>query len=392
MNLSAKTGFICACFLLLSAFANADPHSDGLSLGKASLSKLSSNVTSANAKGIPFYTEKPSQSSQFGSTSLFNVGTGRINSCKTEAPGSDKIANQECSAVNFLAKNPYERVKVKIDEKDPIITGIGEIINNAKPGDITENCGTKTTTTPNIYGTEVCNRYNLSETQTCSLGQVVDVNSKSNFQCQKTNSVLENVSCDRYLAVTCPDHPALCEAGGILAQTISNSTGTATASFQNPYLDFYQFINTVNTRETSTFTFEIPDASLIGVFRLMYVQQDNWLALKINGQFVRVFRAQLSEELQTSANKLEIVYSNGRPYVDIGVGQLFTVEPGLYPLAENKDLDMRKYLKSGTNTIEFILANGNSYGIGEAKFEVRQFCEPCKEEWTDQCSALNNRI
>lgn len=47
----------------------------------------------------------------------------------------------------LLGKEPYERVKVDVDENDPIISGIGEIINNAKPGDITENCGTKTTTT-----------------------------------------------------------------------------------------------------------------------------------------------------------------------------------------------------------------------------------------------------
>lgn len=81
--------------LLVAAIrALADPHSEGTELGKSNLSKLSSNVTSANAKSMPFYTDTPSQSSQFGSSSLFTVGTSRINSCKNEADGPDPIANK----------------------------------------------------------------------------------------------------------------------------------------------------------------------------------------------------------------------------------------------------------------------------------------------------------
>lgn len=377
--------------LVLAGTAQADPHSEGLTLGKSNLGKLSSNVNSSNAKAMPFYTDKPPQSSEFGGSSLFNVGTARINTCKTEPDGPDQIANQECDAVNFLAKNPYEKVKVDVDENDPIISGIGEIINNAKPGEITENCGTKTTTTPNIYATEVCNSYNLSENKSCAMGQIVNVDTKANFQCNTTKNAIENVTCDKYLAVACPNTPAYCDAGGINAETIGKSTGTAVASFTPPYLDFYQMIHTVNTRETSTFTFNITDISLIGMFKLVYIQQDNWLALIINGKFVRVFRAQLSEQLATSATKLEIVTSNGRPYVDIGVGQLFDVEPHLYPLELNLDMDMRPYLKTGKNTVEFILANGKSYGIGETKFEIRQFCQPCTETWTDQCSPFEAR-
>lgn len=370
---------------------NADPHSDGLELGKNNLNKLSSKVNNSNAQTMPHYTNKPPQSQNFGSSDLFGVGVTRINTCKTETHGPDQIANQECDAVNFLAKNPEQRTKFPVDPNDPIISGIGDTINNAKGGDVTQVCTTKTTTTPDIYSTEVCNEYNLADAKACTMGQVVQVDAKSNYQCNVTKNALQTYTCDAYISVACPQVPAYCDAGGITTGSVSKSTGTATVSFAPPYLDFYQRINTVNTRETSTFQFNIDNINLISVFTLVYVQQDNWLGLKINGKLVKVFRAQLPDSLAYAATGIDIVWSGGRPYVDIGVGQLFAVEPGLYPLALAVDLDMRQYLVSGNNTIEFILANGNSYGIGEAKFEVKQLCQPCTETWVDQCSDFWSR-
>jgi hypothetical protein len=140
----------------------ADPHSDGLELGKNNLNKLSSKVSKSNAQTMPHYTDKPPQSQNFGSTDLFGVGVSRINTCKTSTHGPDQVANQECDAVNFLAKNPEQRTKFPLNPNDPIISGIGETINNANGGTATDACGTKTTTTPDIYSTEVCNEYNLS--------------------------------------------------------------------------------------------------------------------------------------------------------------------------------------------------------------------------------------
>lgn len=378
-------------FTISTANAFADPHSDGLELGKSNLSKLSSKVNNANAQGMPHYTNNPPQSQSFGSASLFDVGVTRINTCKTATHGTDQIANQECDAVNFLAKNPQEKVKFPVSPTDPIISGIGDTINNAKGGDLTNACTTKTTTTPDIYSTEVCNEYNLSEAKACTMGQIVQVDAKSNYQCNVTKNAVQTYTCDNYIAVACPQKPTYCDAGGITTGSVTKSTGAATVSFVPPYLDFYQRINTINTRETSTFQFNIENINLVSVFRLVYVQQDNWLGLKINGKLVKVFRAQLPDSLAYAATGVNIVWSGGRPYVDIGVGQLFTVEPGLYPLTLAVDLDMRQYLKAGNNTIEFILANGNSYGIGEAKFEVKQLCQPCTETWVDQCAVFSAR-
>ncbi|MCE1021185.1 hypothetical protein LU640_26860 [Pseudomonas monteilii] len=384
MKFSTQSLLTLAAALVLSSTAGADPHSEGTELGKSNLSKLSSNVTSSNAKAMPFYTDTPSQSSQFGSTSLFNVGTARINSCKTEPDGTDQIANQECDAVNFLAKNPYERVKVDVDENDPIISGIGEIINNAKPGDITENCGTKTTTTPDIYSTEVCNIYNLSEEKYCSMGQVVDVDAKANFQCNVTHNAVERVACDKYLTMVCEPPIVGCDNGGIVpgstqadmytSWTLANSNGTYALQFGSIGDNYWKAGMYDRSLE-----FKVKDPNQLSEFVLASISFDDYIIIKLNGNFIY--------SGPVGGTSLEIV--NGK--VDVGDGVLRRLD-----LERNNtvkpNINLVPYLVSGTNRLETRTAVG---GTGETYITInaRMLCNgPCTEKWTDQCSALNARL
>lgn len=127
---------------------------------------------------------------------------------------------------------------------------------------------------------------------------------------------------------------------------------------------------------------------------------DNWLGIRINGVWYRVFMGNFTDAQGFATTKLEIVSATGfakNLAVDVGNGTLYPVEPnytgggsgGLY--AGNLDLDIRPYLKTGTNTIDFIIVNGTYSGVGEAKFEVRQYCAPCTEVWTDQCESYEAR-
>ncbi|MQT92696.1 hypothetical protein [Pseudomonas helleri] len=218
MNLNWKIISAAGLLALMmsSGQAFADAHSDGLALGKSNLNKLSSKVNNANAQGMPHYTNNPPQSQNFGSSSLFDVGATRINTCKTAVAGSDKVSNQECDAVNFLAKNPENRTKFPIDPHDPIIKGIGDTINNAKGGDVNQACTTKTTTTPNLYATEVCNEFYLSEPKLCTMGQVVEVTANANFLCNVTKNALEYKNCDNALIVSCSPPVDGCDNGGII--------------------------------------------------------------------------------------------------------------------------------------------------------------------------------
>ncbi|WP_128637249.1 hypothetical protein [Pseudomonas taiwanensis] len=333
MKMGEKRLLTLAGLLVAAASAIADPHSEGTELGKSNLSKLSSNVTSANAKSIPFYTDTPSQSSQFGSSSLFTVGTNRINSCKTEADGPDAIANQECDAVNFLAKNPYERVKVDVDENDPIISGIGEIINDANPGDIAENCGTKTTTTPDIYSTEVCNEYNLSDKKTCSMSQVVSVDTKANFQCNITQNAIETVSCDRYLLLSCQPPIAGCTGSGIAVNSATISNGAYQFTLVGSALTIVNNVTAINKVTEADFSFSIAGLDRVDEFFINAIHSDNYVGIAVNGSFLGV-HGRAFGGWNANATKLIKIPTTALPMLDGVTTQPITTKPRLATISK----------------------------------------------------------
>lgn len=378
--------FRTACFTLsvlaVASQSWADGHSEGLSLGQSNLNKLSSNVSSSNAKSMPFYTDTPAQASQFGSSSLFNVGTGRINSCKTAVHGPDQVANQECDAVNFLAKNPYERITVGVDPHDPIIGGIGDVINGATGGSVDASCGTKTTTTPDKYKTEVCNIYNVSDPKSCSMGQIVDVDAKANFQCNVTHNAVETQSCDKVLNVQCSTPVAGCDNGGIVPGSVAGDMATTWGpdGKGNYVLQFglgygYQFHDGSYDRDM---TLNIANLDLIQQFSLSDILFDDFLLVSVNG--VVVYNGPYG------GNKLELV--NGR--VDIGDGVLRNPDGGR-PWQVYPGTDLRPFLHNGANTIHTRTVVGGDGGL-YVKFATTMLCPgACTYSWDDQCTQLDAR-
>ena len=296
MNLNWKIISAAGLLALMmsSGQAFADAHSDGLALGKSNLNKLSSKVNNANAQGMPHYTNNPPQSQNFGSSSLFDVGATRINTCKTAVAGSDKVSNQECDAVNFLAKNPENRTKFPIDPHDPIIKGIGDTINNAKGGDVNQACTTKTTTTPNLYATEVCNEFYLSEPKLCTMGQVVEVTANANFLCNVTKNALEYKNCDNALIVSCSPPVDGCDNGGIIPGSTQGDMYTTWGPIGggNYALQFgvigdnYWYGGYMGVLNVRTLQFNINNVSTVTQFMLANVWYDDYLMVQVNGAVV----------------------------------------------------------------------------------------------------------
>lgn len=387
-----RSGLLVLLGLLIVNNVSADAHSEGSAFGKSNLSKLSSNVTSSNAKAMPFYTDTPSQSSQFGSTSLFTVGTGRINSCKTEAEGPDDVANQECAAVNFLAKNPYERVKVDIDPKDPIIVGIGEIINNAKPGTISESCGTKTTTTPDIYSTEVCNLYNVSDLKSCTMGQVVDVDAKANFQCKVTKNSLDKVTCDKYLVLSCQPPIAGCTGSGIAVNSASISNGAYQFTLVGSALTITNEITAINRITEADFNFSIAGLDRVDEFFINAIHSDNYVGIEVNGTFIGV-HGRAFGGWNPNATKLVQDTNWSPPHArwSDNPGDHYKAETGTN-LKTGQNINLIPYLREGSNVINVKVLNGKGPGYGRVYITAHQKCPPvCSETWVDQCSSYNQR-
>ncbi|WP_425953153.1 hypothetical protein [Ralstonia pseudosolanacearum] len=269
-----------ALLLLMSNVAFADAHSDGLAFGQSQLSNLSGNVTSPSAQGTPYYTNQPPQSSGFGMGSLVELGVGRINTCKTASSGADGVADQECKAVNFLAKNPQTRAKFTVSPNDPILAGISHTINNAKPGDLLDNgCVQKTTTTPDQHQTEVCNEYLVNKDQMCTMGQVVQVDSQSNYQCDQQFKQTFPVTCQKRLVVTVVP-------GGDPGNVVNNvATAPGTDTAYDAANQKYTFNVTVPTPDGRVYRgnffqtnngFNIVDMSKLISARITNVQMGGW--------------------------------------------------------------------------------------------------------------------
>ncbi|WP_194713320.1 hypothetical protein [Noviherbaspirillum soli] len=199
-------GFVAACFFanVQAAGPGFDPaqltskHDAGIDFAKSQLGKSAANVNLNNAKSTPFYNPSPKQAAGFASTDIFGIGSSRITECKTEAKGTDKVANQECEAVNFLAKNPDNRKRFQLPSNDPAILAGRDAINKAKKDTLSENgCVMRTTTTPSQSRIESCNEYNPIEASNCIMGREIVVDDYSNYQCDQTLNAYEYPKCNK---------------------------------------------------------------------------------------------------------------------------------------------------------------------------------------------------
>ena len=400
MNLNWKIISAAGLLALMmsSGQAFADAHSDGLALGKSNLNKLSSKVNNANAQGMPHYTNNPPQSQNFGSSSLFDVGATRINTCKTAVAGSDKVSNQECDAVNFLAKNPENRTKFPIDPHDPIIKGIGDTINNAKGGDVNQACTTKTTTTPNLYATEVCNEFYLSEPKLCTMGQVVEVTANANFLCNVTKNALEYKNCDNALIVSCSPPVDGCDNGGIIPGSTQGDMYTTWGPIGggNYALQFgvigdnHWYGGYMGVLNVRTLQFNINNVSTVTQFMLANVWYDDYLMVQVNGAVV--FNGPYG------GSSLSLVPKTcGRDHdpcnrVDVGDGQGAVHAPELgNSWSGSPNIDLRPYLMNGNNVITTSTVVG---GAGESAIQIqaRMMCPgSCTYTWDNQCVGLDAR-
>lgn len=197
---------------------------EGKAFGQSNLGTSYNRATTTDPKTVPYYNENPQQKQSYGAPNLFDVGFARIESCKTEAPGTDRMANQECQAVNFLAKNP--RARFQLTPNDPAIVAARNAINNAgKYADsVYQNaCTTKTTRVPEERALRGCAEYLAIEDAQCTEGWVVYRDDDSNFQCEQTYKAVEILTCEKTLYSTCS------RDGATITDTSTSNSGIFTA-------------------------------------------------------------------------------------------------------------------------------------------------------------------
>ena len=199
---------VLAAFLLvwpLDLFAGdaASAYTEGQTFGSAQKGS-SGSITSFDTTKLPNYNTNPSQTGLYGGSSLFQPGVDKINNCAGYTPGTNTVENQECEAVNFLAKNPSQRINVSIPTTDPIRSANVESATNPKDVlrrfgmDFDGNpglCHEVTHVTDVTYRNEICYETVEVETLSCSVGRTVVVDADSNYLCKQTYQAIDVLTC-----------------------------------------------------------------------------------------------------------------------------------------------------------------------------------------------------
>jgi hypothetical protein len=203
---------VALCLLLLYCAASladtTQTFNDAKSFASGKTQGLFDNVTSGAAQDkVPRYGTNPQETQYFqgGQGQLSGPGIGKMQSCATYTPGPDKVANQECEAVNFLARNPQVRPQFNLSKNDPMFVSARNLRGNADrffqslgmggSGTSTQ-CTQRTETTPAQYTTETCSSIKEVGTQQCTMGRIINIDTDSNFQCDQMINAYETATCN----------------------------------------------------------------------------------------------------------------------------------------------------------------------------------------------------
>jgi hypothetical protein len=253
-SFSKKLVVILYLSATIPAIAHASAQTDAFAAGQALANgaqastaagvtngSVANTVNSFNPTYYQYSTNAPQTSLyQGGNGDTISAGAGKITACQTGATNPDQFLQQNCNAINFMAKNPSTRPQFSISPTDPNIALSKAILANAPTlaanslgyanpaavGTSFSGCTNTTVTTPATYQTEVCNDFNSIASQTCTMGQTVVVNANTSYQCNKTANAYQVQTCSRTLnaVVTQPQPlPATpnfnCPAGQTLSGT-----------------------------------------------------------------------------------------------------------------------------------------------------------------------------
>lgn len=232
--MASRTRKIVALICLLAVsngHLQADPmtaaqaFAEGKALGQGASGSVAGNITngtiantvnSFNPQYYQYSTTAPeTQYFQGGNGDTYTPGASKITSCANDPANPDKFLQQNCDAINYMARNPATRPQFTINPNDPMILNSRRITANAGTlaaqslgfadpsaiGSFTA-CQTTTTSTSPTYTTEVCNEYLSTTENMCIVGRDVVVDAQSNFQCNETASSYESLGCRRGVSVT----------------------------------------------------------------------------------------------------------------------------------------------------------------------------------------------
>ena len=412
---SSKPSLLLMLAVLFSQAVRADnmqAFNEAKALANRKLQSSFNGVNSGSAQqSIPKFGSSADEAGYFagGQGQLSGYGVGKMQTCANQAPGADRLANQECEAVNLLAHNPQVRPAFPMDKNSPVFQKSRQINQNAEqafaqyfPNRQGESsaCVSKTETTPGQYSTQICADIKEAEGQQCTMGRLIDIDSDANFQCEQTINSYEHFKCKRSSNVTCTGGGDGCDQGGIIPNSwagdmatsfIPVGAGNFMLQFGTIADNYWRGWGAVYDRSLS---FEVRDTALISRFSLTRAAFDDWLLVKVNGSTVYVG--------PYGGDRLEVV--SRCAWTDSETGQCAYYQNVVQYCANcfgspelstswniGLNIDIRRFLRNGSNTIfmRTIVAGG---GEGAIQLTTRQFCPlQCSVSTRNDCASLEAR-
>ncbi|MBS2132334.1 hypothetical protein KEX41_29575 (plasmid) [Burkholderia thailandensis] len=381
--------------------------SEGQSFGTTGYQSANGSIATGGSS-VPNYTNQDGQLTPLyggGKGSLGPAGSGKEADCSTRPANPSAYWQQECDAVNYLAKKPPN--KFPLGASDPIVSGSAGTIKNPGTTSGSQSCRDVTTTVPATYKTETCEQAVGTQTYTC--------NRINNPQCYEPYQG--------------------CANGGVVETGFGGGFANREAS-NSALWDFGVDTGNIDnsgyhggTRYASM-SFTVQNVSQIGTAVISTITAANTLrSVDINGTTAytdtkdggRVLQCGIGQgtDPDTGADIASAGYLTGntKPFyidqlrsvcsdrtafvADGGITEyksFFTF--GYYyegnPHTINPNIDIRPYLHEGVNTVELQIAIGGygDEGGGEAKvvLTMNQICTPvCTANWIDQCTSFEQR-
>jgi len=199
------------------AFSDAQALAGGASASAAA--GISGNAAANTVNG--FNSTYYQYSNTAPEAALFQGGNGstqapalnKITSCANDPANPDKFLQQNCDAINLMAKNPSTRPQFQLTN-DPMFAKTRAIEANSSTlaanalGFVDQNaigaftgCTTQNQTTPATQAIEVCHEGSTDSSQTCRIGRSVVVSANTNYQCDKTTNTYLPQTCDKTVNV-----------------------------------------------------------------------------------------------------------------------------------------------------------------------------------------------
>ena len=230
-----------------------------------------------------------------------------------------------------------------------------------------KNCEpTETILTTNTE--DICDEYHNTKINTCFPEQIVEIDTKYNYLCNKIRESKVKTCTDQITSISCKQN-SQCDMGGINPGSMDSDisfwfdNGELLMGKQD-YAGWGGFCTSYDRKAT----FELINIDKIKEFTLIHVRFDDYIEIDVNGQ--RVFAGP-----DGGATKAEVVQGKnffGSSLLDDGTGQLKSCERST-DWHRQPNINLIPYLHEGQNTIRFKVVTTGT-GTGSLKIRAKQIC------------------